>query len=102
MLRLRKSAVGWAVALAITATALAPASPATARPQPPPSIDWQPCPKDATAECGTLSLPVDWHQPRGSGSTWRWPAGSPPIRPPAPAPWCSVLVGRATAESTGW
>ncbi|WP_406077548.1 alpha/beta hydrolase [Micromonospora sp. NBC_00858] len=65
MLRVRKSAVGWAVALAITATALAPASPATARPQPPPSIDWQPCPKDATAECGTLSLPVDWRQPRG-------------------------------------
>ncbi|MET7672305.1 alpha/beta hydrolase [Micromonospora luteifusca] len=61
MLRVRKSAVGWAVALALTATGLTPANPAAARP----TIDWQPCPKDATAECGTLSLPVDWNQPRG-------------------------------------
>ncbi|MEV4495801.1 alpha/beta hydrolase [Micromonospora arborensis] len=61
MLRVRKSAVGWAVALALTAAGLTPASPAAARP----TIDWQPCPKDATAECGTLSLPVDWNRPRG-------------------------------------
>ncbi|MET8229775.1 alpha/beta hydrolase [Micromonospora sp. NPDC005298] len=61
MLRVRKSAVGWAVALALTAAGLTPASPAAAHP----AIDWRPCPTDATAECGTLSLPVDWDRPRG-------------------------------------
>ena len=61
MLRVRKSAVGWAVALALTAAGLTPASPAAAQP----TIDWQPCPTDATAQCGTLSLPVDWDRPRG-------------------------------------
>ncbi|MGC4745489.1 alpha/beta hydrolase [Micromonospora sp. DT201] len=61
MLRVRKSAVGWATALALTAAGLTPASPAAALP----AIDWQPCPTDATAECGTLSLPVDWNRPRG-------------------------------------
>ncbi|MDG4836411.1 alpha/beta hydrolase [Micromonospora sp. WMMD967] len=65
MLRVRKSAVGWAVAVALTATGLTPASPAAARPQPAPTIDWRPCAKDATAECGTVSLPVDWNRPRG-------------------------------------
>ncbi|MEO3772848.1 alpha/beta hydrolase [Micromonospora sp. B9E7] len=65
MLRVRKSAVGWAVALALTAAGLTPASPAAARPQPGPTIDWRPCAKDATAECGALSLPVDWNRPRG-------------------------------------
>ncbi|MGI5525211.1 alpha/beta hydrolase [Micromonospora sp. CA-259024] len=61
MLRVRKSAVGWAVALALTAAGLTPPSPAAARP----TIDWHPCAEDATAECGTLSLPVDWNRPRG-------------------------------------
>ncbi|MFG1648621.1 alpha/beta hydrolase [Micromonospora sp. NPDC049275] len=65
MLRVRKSAVGWAVALALTAAGLTPASPAAARPQPAPTIDWRPCAADASAECGTLSLPVDWNRPRG-------------------------------------
>ncbi|MCO1595401.1 alpha/beta hydrolase [Micromonospora sp. RHAY321] len=65
MLRVRKSAVGWAVALAVAATGLTPASPANARPRPLPSIDWQPCAGDATAECGTLSLPIDWRRPGG-------------------------------------
>ncbi|MEU8115480.1 alpha/beta hydrolase [Micromonospora sp. NPDC048947] len=65
MLRVRKSAVGWAVALAVTATGLAPASPAAARPQPAPTIEWRPCAEDSSAECGTLSLPVDWNRPRG-------------------------------------
>ncbi|MEU1238937.1 alpha/beta hydrolase [Micromonospora parva] len=65
MLRVRKSAVGWAVALALTAAGLTPASPAAARPQPAPTIDWRPCATDASAECGTLSLPVDWDRPRG-------------------------------------
>ncbi|MBM0274634.1 alpha/beta hydrolase [Micromonospora tarensis] len=71
MLRVRKSKVGWAVALALTAAGLTPASPAVARPV----IDWQPCAEDAPgeqppgaevpAQCGTLSLPVDWNRPRG-------------------------------------
>ncbi|WP_369275198.1 alpha/beta fold hydrolase [Streptomyces sp. R11] len=29
------------------------------------AIDWKPCPKDATAECGTLRLPVDRARPSG-------------------------------------
>ncbi|WP_328420106.1 hypothetical protein [Streptomyces sp. NBC_00443] len=29
------------------------------------AIDWKPCPEDATAECGTLRLPVDWARPSG-------------------------------------
>jgi pimeloyl-ACP methyl ester carboxylesterase len=65
MLRVRKSAVGWAVALALTAAGLTPASPAAARPQQGPTIVWRPCATDDSAECGTLSLPVDWNQPRG-------------------------------------
>ncbi|MBQ0990559.1 alpha/beta hydrolase [Micromonospora sp. H61] len=65
MLRVRKSAVGWAVALALTAAGLTPASPAAARAQPAPTIDWRPCAEDSSAECGTLSLPVDWDRPRG-------------------------------------
>ncbi|MCX5068914.1 alpha/beta hydrolase [Micromonospora lupini] len=69
MLRVRKSAVGWAVALALTAAGLTPASPAAARAQPAarpaPTITWRPCATDASAECGTLSLPVDWNRPRG-------------------------------------
>ncbi|MEK8108392.1 hypothetical protein NKG94_32165 [Micromonospora sp. M12] len=77
MLRVRKSAVGWAVALALTAAGLTPASPAAARPQPGPTIDWRPCEQDDSAECGTLSLPVDWNRPRVSASTCRWLAGSP-------------------------
>ncbi|MEU4333597.1 alpha/beta hydrolase [Micromonospora lupini] len=65
MLRVRKSAVGWAVALALTAAGLTPTSPAAARAQPAPTIEWRPCATDASAECGTLSLPVDWNRPRG-------------------------------------
>ncbi|MFG2550965.1 alpha/beta fold hydrolase [Streptomyces sp. NPDC048581] len=29
------------------------------------SIDWKPCSQDATAECGTLRLPIDWARPSG-------------------------------------
>ncbi|MEU8165978.1 alpha/beta hydrolase [Micromonospora sp. NPDC049004] len=61
MPHVRKSALAWAVALALTTAGLTPANPAAARQ----AIDWQPCPTDATADCGTLSLPVDWNQPRG-------------------------------------
>lgn len=30
-----------------------------------PKISWQPCKEDATAECGTLRLPVDYKKPSG-------------------------------------
>jgi pimeloyl-ACP methyl ester carboxylesterase len=29
------------------------------------AIDWKPCPEDATAECGSLSLPIDYRDPSG-------------------------------------
>ncbi|MCE7006789.1 alpha/beta hydrolase [Kibdelosporangium philippinense] len=29
------------------------------------SIDWKPCPEDATAECGSLTLPIDYKKPNG-------------------------------------
>ncbi|MGC0416951.1 alpha/beta hydrolase [Embleya sp. AB8] len=29
-------------------------------------IHWQPCAQDPTADCGTLTLPVDWARPHGS------------------------------------
>ncbi len=32
---------------------------------PPPSIAWTPCARDATAQCGTLSVPADWRRPKG-------------------------------------
>ncbi|MFI1585429.1 alpha/beta hydrolase [Embleya sp. NPDC020630] len=28
-------------------------------------IAWHPCPQDPTADCGALTLPVDWSKPRG-------------------------------------
>jgi pimeloyl-ACP methyl ester carboxylesterase len=30
------------------------------------ALTWTPCPEDATAECATLAVPVDWAQPRGA------------------------------------
>ncbi|MFI6316776.1 alpha/beta hydrolase [Nonomuraea sp. NPDC050556] len=33
----------------------------------PAAIPWAPCPEDATAECGTLAVPVDWNNP-GAGT----------------------------------
>ncbi|MEU4688414.1 alpha/beta hydrolase [Actinoplanes sp. NPDC023714] len=29
------------------------------------TIDWQPCPEDAAAQCGTMRVPADWTQPYG-------------------------------------
>lgn len=40
--------------------ALTPAAAAGTR-----AITWAPCAEDATAECGTLTVPVDWNNPRG-------------------------------------
>lgn len=28
-------------------------------------IAWAPCPRDPTAECGTLTVPIDWNKPGG-------------------------------------
>ncbi|WP_353899711.1 alpha/beta fold hydrolase [Micromonospora harpali] len=90
MLRTRKSAaggpalagfrraVGATLAAAVAGTFLA-STPGTARADPaaeptvrPTSgstasgpIRWVPCPADGSAECGTLSLPVDWADPAG-------------------------------------
>ncbi|TDD47549.1 alpha/beta hydrolase [Nonomuraea terrae] len=41
---------------------LLPAVPAAATTT---SIAWAPCSEDATAECGTLTVPVDWDEPDG-------------------------------------
>ncbi|WP_336204980.1 alpha/beta hydrolase [Nonomuraea sp. LPB2021202275-12-8] len=40
---------------------LLPVAPAAAAP----AITWSSCAQDATAECGTLTVPVDWKNPRG-------------------------------------
>jgi pimeloyl-ACP methyl ester carboxylesterase len=50
--------------LAVIATALSvltPLSASAARP----GIAWAPCAEYPAAECGTLSVPVDWNRPRG-------------------------------------
>ncbi|MFC0112378.1 alpha/beta hydrolase [Kibdelosporangium aridum] len=36
---------------------------AGAKPLPTRTISWNPCPEDATAECGTLQLPIDYTNP---------------------------------------
>jgi pimeloyl-ACP methyl ester carboxylesterase len=69
MLRKSKSSLAaWAVGLAgvfaLTGVGIPMASastPAGAAPV----ITWTPCEKDATAECGALSVPVDWNYPAG-------------------------------------
>ena len=30
------------------------------------TIEWRPCAQDATADCGTLALPIDWADPSGA------------------------------------
>ncbi|MEV6154050.1 alpha/beta hydrolase [Nonomuraea sp. NPDC052129] len=53
-----------ALALTLLAVLLMPTAPAAARTS---GIDWKPCDQDATAECGTLTVPIDWATP-GSGT----------------------------------
>jgi pimeloyl-ACP methyl ester carboxylesterase len=61
----RLAAIAAAMALVV------PGSPAGAAPDEPagksgnPTVAWAPCEEDPTAECGTLSVPVDWSRPRG-------------------------------------
>lgn len=50
---------------AMTPGAAADARPAGRSPTAQAAIDWKPCPQDASAECGTLRLPVDWARPSG-------------------------------------
>ncbi|MFI6261818.1 alpha/beta hydrolase [Micromonospora sp. NPDC051006] len=66
MLRVRKS-VGWTLAAATAVTLVTAVGPpaSAARPGPDRTITWHPCEKDATADCGTLSVPVDWDRPTG-------------------------------------
>ena len=33
------------------------------------SVDWEPCPGSAAAECGTLTVPLDWSDPGGERIT---------------------------------
>ncbi|GAA3185564.1 alpha/beta hydrolase [Nonomuraea roseoviolacea] len=60
------------LAAALLATAAptagrAAAAPATAARADTPAVSWAPCAEDPTAECGTLTVPVDWDHP-GSGT----------------------------------
>ncbi|MFI6346082.1 alpha/beta fold hydrolase [Streptomyces sp. NPDC050560] len=70
----RRALWGTALATAAALTCTAGAEAGTgARPDPVPAgppgaasaIDWAPCDEDATAQCGTLSVPVDWRHPDG-------------------------------------
>jgi pimeloyl-ACP methyl ester carboxylesterase len=60
---MRMGAVVPAVLLALSTSFAAGAAPASATDTP--AIRWGPCAKDAAAQCGTLSLPVDWAHPHG-------------------------------------
>jgi pimeloyl-ACP methyl ester carboxylesterase len=53
-----------AVPLAVADPATATATVATAGGRPP-AIEWTACPEDATAQCGTVRVPVDWARPDG-------------------------------------
>ncbi|MFI0421790.1 alpha/beta hydrolase [Spongiactinospora sp. 9N601] len=57
-----------ALAALVGLSPLAPAQAAPAAPAAPsgsPSVAWQPCREDPTADCGTLAVPVDWKNPGG-------------------------------------
>lgn len=62
---------GWAAVAATAVALVGPAAPAAqaAGPHREWTISWQPCAADPTAECGTLSLPVDWDEPDGERFT---------------------------------
>ncbi|WP_051791553.1 alpha/beta hydrolase [Amycolatopsis jejuensis] len=51
-----------AVGIALLSAALLPIAAPAARAD---SVSWSPCAEDQTAECGTLTLPVDWAKPAG-------------------------------------
>jgi pimeloyl-ACP methyl ester carboxylesterase len=71
------------VALPLAVTGAAPASAQPARAGRPPAIVWTPCPEDATAQCGTVRVPVDWAHPAGPKidlALARRPATDPAVR----------------------
>ncbi|MFC6019095.1 alpha/beta fold hydrolase [Plantactinospora solaniradicis] len=62
----RVATLGTAIAAAVTVVgAGAPGVSGAAPPRAAPTIDWSSCAGDATAQCGTLSVPVDWDHPTG-------------------------------------
>ena len=68
-------------AFLVVLTVLAAAAPAAARP--PATIEWQPCADNPTAQCGTLSVPIDWtdpYSPRIDLAVARRPATDPARR----------------------
>ncbi|MGN9810978.1 alpha/beta hydrolase [Micromonospora sp. BQ11] len=55
-----------AAGVVLALSAPGPPAVAAARPAPTaPTIAWSPCPTQPAAECGVLSLPVDWSHPEG-------------------------------------
>jgi pimeloyl-ACP methyl ester carboxylesterase len=48
-------------AFLVVLTVLAAAAPAAARPEA--ALDWRPCADDATAQCGSVRVPIDWTDP---------------------------------------
>lgn len=61
-----------------------PMAPAATAPTSPRRIRWEPCRGTDTAECGTLTLPVDWKEPTGRtfdlALARRRASGSPDVR----------------------
>ncbi len=56
------------LSLAVPLLPVAPAAASPADPEGaarPPAISWAPCEEDKTAECGKLTVPVDWSKPGG-------------------------------------
>ncbi|GAA2468218.1 alpha/beta hydrolase [Streptomyces macrosporus] len=67
--RVGRAVVAWGAFLAVAASSPGAVTGAAASAAEPrgtaPRVDWTPCREDATAECGTLSVPVDWDRPDG-------------------------------------
>src|SRR5262245_57481704 len=63
---LRRLTTVVALALLVPIGVAVPAGAANAGPGAPGrTIDWAPCEEDATADCGTLTVPIDWSKPKG-------------------------------------
>jgi pimeloyl-ACP methyl ester carboxylesterase len=63
--RLARVTVATGVAAALVIGAALPAS-AAPDGRPAQTIAWAPCADDPTADCGTLSVPIDWSKPNGA------------------------------------
>jgi pimeloyl-ACP methyl ester carboxylesterase len=61
----RVTAAGLAIA-AFVLSAGSPASPAGSVASAAPRVSWKPCTEDATVQCGTIKLPVNWRRPGGA------------------------------------